>query len=89
MSACVTTPAAREVRTTHLICAKTIPLDINHDGETAVVRNWQGKQLTLRRNPAVAGTRYEGSGAAVMRQDDIFIYIASDGSTHDCELLRI
>ena len=90
LSACMTLSAqrTRDVQTTYLICAKTIPLDISHDGKTAVVRNWQGKQVTLKRNQAAAGTRYEGAGVTVMRQDGVYVYVASDGSTHACDPLR-
>lgn len=90
LSACATPSVQRprDVQTTYLICAKTIPLDISHDGKTAVVRNWQGKQVTLKRNLAAAGTRYEGAGVTVMRQDGVYVYVASDGSTHACDPLR-
>ena len=77
-----------DVRTTYLICDKTIPLDINHDGQTAVVRNRDGKQVTLRRVPSAMGVRYEGSGLAVLQTEETYIYIARDGSTYGCDILR-
>ena len=80
---------APEARTTHLICDKTIPLDVSHDGQTAVVRNSDGKQVILTRVISAPGVRYEGSGLALMRTaDDVFVYIARDGSTYACDLLR-
>lgn len=77
-----------DYRTTYLICDKTIPLDINHDGKTAVVRNRDGKQVTLKRVPAAMNVRYEGSGLAVMRTEETYLFIARDGSTYGCDLLR-
>jgi hypothetical protein len=81
-------PEAREVRTVYLICAKTVPLDINHDGRTAVVRNWQGRQVTLKRDEAFPGVKYSGSNVTVMRTDDVYVFISSDGKVHDCERLK-
>ena len=89
LAGCTTVPGpAPAFRTTYLVCDKTIPLDINHDGQTAVVRNHDGKQVTLSRVPAATNIRYEGSGLAVMRTEETYIFIARDGSTHACELLR-
>lgn len=88
LAGCATaTRPAPEVRTTHLLCDRTIPLDVNHDGQTAVVRDRDGRQVILKRVPA-PGARYEGSGITVMRTDDIYVYIARDGSTLGCDLLR-
>ena len=88
LAACATTPPpAVEARTTHLVCDRAIPLDVSHDGQTAVVRNRDGQQVVLKR-VAGPGTRYEGSGITVMRNDDVYIYIARDGSTYGCDLLR-
>lgn len=87
---CATQPVrpVSEVRTTHLVCAKSIPLDINHDGRTAVVRNWQGRQVTLTRDNAFPGVKYIGSGVTVMRTDDVFIFIGSDANAYDCDVLK-
>lgn len=82
------TDRAPDYRTTYLICDNTIPLDINHDGQTAVVRNRDRQQVTLKRVPAITSVRYEGSGLAVMRTEETYIFIARDGSTHGCALLR-
>lgn len=77
-----------DFRTTHLVCAKTIPLDISHDGRNAVVRNWQGRQVTLARETGFPGVKYTGSGVTVMRTDDVFIFIGSDGQVYDCDMLK-
>ena len=88
VAGCATVPPpAPDVRTTHLLCDRTIPLDVNHDGQTAVVRDRDGRQVILNR-VAAPGARYEGSGITVMRTDDVYVYIARDGSTHGCDLLR-
>jgi hypothetical protein len=89
LAACATsetpTPAPAEVRTVHLVCDKTIALDINHDGETAVVKSATGKMATLKRDHASAAPRYAGSGYALMRQDGIYIFTAPDGAARECE----
>ena len=76
-----------DVRTVHLICAKTIPLDINHDGGTAVVKSASGQQVTMKRDHSSAAPRYAGSGYALMRQDGIYIFTAPDGAARDCDLV--
>ena len=90
LPACATNaPPPGEVRTTYLICGKTVPIDVNHDGRSAVVRNWEGKQVTLKRDPDFDGVRYSGSNVSVMRRDDIYVFVASDGTTLGCDpLLR-
>jgi hypothetical protein len=89
LAACATNetpaPAPAEVRTVHLICDKTIALDINHDGETAVVKSATGKQATLRRDHASAAPRYVGEGYALMRQDGVYVFTAPDGAARGCE----
>ena len=87
LAACVTNQGAppAEVRTVHLICDKTIALDINHDGETAVVKSATGKQATLRRDHDSAAPRYAGDGYALMRQDGVYIFTAPDGAARGCE----
>ena len=80
--------AAAEVRTVHLVCDKTIALDINHDGETAVVKSATGKMATLTRDRASTVPRYAGSGYALMRQDGLYIFTAPDGSARGCEPAR-
>lgn len=90
LAACATSetaPAPAEVRTLHLICDKTIALDINHDGESAVVKSATGKQVTLRRDHSSAAPRYAGEGYALMRQDGIYIMTAPDGAARSCEPL--
>ena len=91
LAACTTSetppPAMAEVRTVHLICDKTIALDINHDGESAVVKSASGKQVTLRRDHASAAPRYAGEGYALMRQDGVYIMTAPDGAARGCEPL--
>jgi len=90
LAACTTgetpAPAPAEVRTLHLICDKTIALDINHDGETAVVKSGSGRLETLKRDHASAAPRYAGSGYALMRQDGMYIITAPDGAARECEL---
>ena len=89
LAACATTaPPPAEVRTIHLVCAKTIPLDISHDGETAVVRNATGTQVTLKRDHDAPAPRYSGSGYALTRQDGIYIFIAPGGSARDCDVVN-
>lgn len=88
LAACATNaPPPGDVRTTYLICGKTVPIDVSHDGRSAVVRNWQGKQVTLKRDPAFDGVRYSGSNVSVMRRDDIYVFVASDGTTLGCDPL--
>lgn len=89
LSACATTvPPAAEVQTTYLICGKTVPIDVSHDGRSAVVRNWQGKQVILKRDPTFEGVRYSGSNVSVMRRGDIYVFVASDGTTLGCDPLQ-
>ena len=80
-------PPATEARTIHLICDKTIPLDVSHDGQSAVVRNRDGEQVLLKRVPTAPGVRYEGAGISVMRTDGVYVFIARDGSTYGCDPL--
>ena len=80
--------APAEVRTTYLICDKTIPIDISHDGRMAVARNYQGKEVTMTRDHSSPGVRYAGSGVSVMRQNDIYILVGSDGLPRDCDLVK-
>ena len=88
VAACSTVPPApTEVRTTHLLCDRSIPIDVSHDGQTAVARNREGSQVTLKRVASAPGVRYEGSGITLMRTEDTYIYVARDGSTFGCELL--
>lgn len=90
LAACATSetpPARADVRTVHLICDKTIALDINHDGESAVVKSASGKQVILRRDHASAAPRYAGEGYALMRQDGVYIMTAPDGAARGCEPL--
>ena len=89
LAACATgkTPSAAPaaVRTVHLICDKTIALDINHDGETAVVKSGSGQMVTLTRDHASTAPRYAGSGYALMRQDGVYVFTAPDGAARGCE----
>jgi len=88
LAACATNevpPAQAQVRTVHLICDKTIALDINHDGETAVVRSGSGREAVLTRDHNSTAPRYAGSGYALMRQDGIYIFTAPDGAARGCE----
>ena len=80
--------APAEVRTTYLVCDKTVPVDISHDGRMAVARNYQGKEVVMTRDRSSPGVRYVGSGVSVMRQDDIYILVGSDGLPRGCDLLQ-
>lgn len=88
LAGCATATPAAEARTTYLICGKTVPIDISHDGKNAVVRNADGKQVTLKRDLGFDGVRYTGSNVSVMRQGDIYVFVASDGTTLGCDPLR-
>ncbi|QIK95514.1 hypothetical protein G7076_02585 [Sphingomonas sp. HDW15A] len=90
LAACETTPpsaAPTRVQTLHLICAKTIALDINFDSETAVVKSGSGQLVMLKRDHSSAAPRFAGSGYALMLQDGIYILTAPDGAARDCEPL--
>ncbi len=89
LAGCATAPVTQPaVQTTHLLCDRTIPIDVSHDGQTAVARNREGNQVVLQRVAAAPGVRYEGSGITLMRTEGTYIYIARDGSTYGCEPLR-
>ena len=86
LTGCASTdlPPVTHVGNSYLVCGSTVRLDISHDGRSAVMRDGEGRETLLQRANSKLGTRYEGSGLAVLRSGDTHLYFDRDGASLAC-----
>ena len=87
LAGCVTSapPPATTVGNTYLVCGSAVRLDISHDGRSAVLREGQREGVVLTRADSPLGTRYGGSGLAIIRSGDTYIYLDGTGASLACD----
>lgn len=77
-----------EFRTIYLVCGQATRVDINLDSNTAVLRDTNGEQVTLKRTQSHLGTRYEGDGVSILRSGDLYVYYTRDLLALNCSPLK-
>lgn len=80
-------PPAGTVGNTYLVCGSAVRLDISHDGRSAILREGQRADIVLQRANSHIGTKYEGSGIALIRSGDTFLYLDRSGASVACDPL--
>ena len=80
-------PPAGTVGNTYLVCGSAVRLDISHDGRSAILRDGQRADIVLQRANSPFGSKYEGSGIAVIRSGDTYLYLDRSGGSVACDPL--